>query len=156
MWRSSVIGARMRWTLRPHLQPAAQRRVGGLAGRLLDEPPPEPPGPRLDGAVAAHVDPAAHAAGPAQLEAVGDLLDRLEGLEAELDRRAPRAAGERPRPLLDQLERRVERSGLKALDSGTAADDDSMGHSEDGAVRGSAAWAAAAARASRAPASSAS
>src|SRR4051794_21978459 len=133
-----------------------QRCVGVLARLLGHDLAPQATGPRLDGAVSAHVDPRPQPALAAQLEAVGDLLDRLEAPHARVDRTARGAAGERAGALLDQSERRVERSGVEPLDSWAAADDDSVCHGRDGAVPGFAAWAACAASASRAPASSAS
>src|SRR5215212_11474662 len=141
--------------LRSWLERTPQRRVGALTGLLGHDLAPQAAGPRLDRAVAADVDPRPQPALAAQLEAVGDLLDGLEGPEAQLDRLAA-GAGERARPLLDQSERRVERSGVEPFDAWPAADDDSVCHGRDGAVPGFAAWAARAASASRAPASSAS
>src|SRR5687768_5420387 len=54
---------------------APERLHGGLAGLPFDQLLADPAAVRLGGAVAAHVDPAADAAGPAQLEAAGDLAD---------------------------------------------------------------------------------
>ena len=57
------------------------------------------------------------AAAPGELDPVRDLLDRLERLVAQLDRLAAGPARELARAFLDQLERGVERTGLKAGDA---------------------------------------
>src|SRR5215207_11133532 len=113
--------------LRSWLERTPQRRVGVLTRLLGHDLAPQAAGPRLDRAVAAHVDPRPQPALAAQLEAVGDLLDGLEGPEAQLDGLAA-GARERARSLLDQCERRVERSGVEPLDAWPAADDDSVCH----------------------------
>ena len=77
------------------LQRTAQRRVRALARLLLHDLPPQLPDPRLDRAVAAYVDPGVHPARSGQLQPVRDLLDRLEGLVAEVDGSGPRALGKR-------------------------------------------------------------
>ena len=128
------------------MQRTAERRVRALALLLLDQPPPHPPGPRFDGAVAAHVDARAHSPTPptpGQLQPVGDLLDRLERLVAEVDRAPARAARERAPARLDQLECRVERTGLKPFDSWSGSDDNSVLHPGDPDLPGRIAWAAA-------------
>jgi hypothetical protein len=92
-------------------QRAPQRRDGRLAVLLDDDAAARAAGPRLRGAVAAHVDPCAHAwqesLGPTQLRAGGHLRDRLEAPHAQVDRLARRAVAEAG----DVRRERVERLG---------------------------------------------
>ena len=94
------------------LQGTAQRVVRALARLLLDQPPPQLPGPRLDRAVAAHVDPGVHTPRAGQLDPVRDLLDRLERLVAELDGVAavgPSRERASPAPRSARVRRRANR-----------------------------------------------